>query len=128
MPGGNKTSRREAALAALLACPTIEAAAAAAGVSERTLRNWLAQPDFRAQYAEARAGLLERCIARLLAVCTKAADALARNLDSDKPGASIRAAQLILELSFKGHELLDLAERVAELERLVRQQSGRTAA
>ncbi len=39
--------KQEQAIAGLLAQPTVAAAAAAAGVSERSLRGWLADPAFR---------------------------------------------------------------------------------
>jgi hypothetical protein len=55
MGHGEKRSRRgEAAIAALLTEPTIEAAAAKARISVRTLKYWLRQPRFQAAYRQAR--------------------------------------------------------------------------
>jgi hypothetical protein len=46
---GSARSRRDGRLiAALLSAPTIAAAAKAAGMSERTVRRRLAEPDFQA--------------------------------------------------------------------------------
>jgi hypothetical protein len=127
MPGhGEKLTRKqEAAIAALLTEPTVEAAAASAGVAHGTLKNWLRQRSFQAAYAEARQQVLERAVARLLALLTKAADTLERNLACGKPSAENRAAGLIYAQALKGVETLDLVRRIAELEsRLAEQEAG----
>ena len=114
---GEKLERRqEQAIAALLAHPTIPAAATACGVGEATLWRWLQQPDFRAAYREARRQVVEVAIAGLQQATGEAAEALRRNLTCGQPGAEIRAALGILGQAIKGAELLDLAERVAALE------------
>jgi hypothetical protein len=117
MPGhGAKLERKqEQAIAALLAEPTIEAAARKAKVAHATLKGWLKQPAFEAAYAEARRQVLERTVARLLASTIKAVEALDRNLDADRPGDQIRAAVAVLEHAAKGVELLDLAGQVGDL-------------
>src|SRR5262249_22587519 len=86
-----------------------------------TLRRWLNLPDFRAHYAEARTGVLERTVARLLAATGKAVEALERNLEADRPADEVRAARAILAHATKGVEVLDLAEQVAELRRQVQE-------
>jgi hypothetical protein len=54
-PGRGKCPRQaEAAIAALLAEPTIEAAARKAGISESTLLRWLQEPAFKAAFRAAR--------------------------------------------------------------------------
>jgi hypothetical protein len=128
MPGGSKGHKREAALAALLSEPTVEAAAGKAGVSYRTLKRWLAEEEFCRRFREAQRLLLEQAVARMLALGGRGVDTLARNLDCGKPGAENRAAALLLTLGPRGLELADLAERVEALERareLERQQEGR---
>jgi hypothetical protein len=115
---GDKLSRKqEQAIAALLAQPTIEAAARAANVAERTLKGWLVLPEFAAAYARARREVLERTVARLLKATGKAVDTLEVNLVAERPSDQIRAAVAILEHAGRGVELLDLAERLAEVER-----------
>jgi hypothetical protein len=118
MPGGHgdKLSRKmEASIAALLAQPSVEAAARTVGVSERTLRGWLKLPEFNAAYA--RREVLERTVARLLKATGKAVDTLEVNLACENPGVEVRATTIILEHACKGVELLDLAERLAAVER-----------
>jgi hypothetical protein len=108
--------KQEAAIAALLSEATVEAAAAKAGISISTLKRWLAEPSFRRLYQQARAGLLERVVATLLRLSTSAIVALGRNLTCGKPSVEVRAAEAILTQATRGVELLDLAERVEQLE------------
>jgi hypothetical protein len=114
---GDKLSRRqEQAIAALLAEPTVEAAARAAGVCHRTLKRWLTLPDFAAAYAAARRQVLEGSVAQLLASTGLAVQALRDALDASRAADRIRAAVAILVQCNRGVELLDLESRVAALE------------
>ncbi len=110
------TARQEAAITALLAAPTQAAAAATCGVSEPTLRRWLKLPPFRRAYLDARRQVVEGVVSRLQQLATKAVEALERNLTCENPATEVRAALGVLEQTFRGVELLDLAERVEELE------------
>src|SRR5262245_12517963 len=112
MPGGTKRHRQDAAVAALLSEPTIAAAAAQAQVSERTLRSWLKEPGFRRAVREAGLALVGEAVGKLHGAAGIAVQALVRNLSCGQAGQEIRAALGILEQSFRGAELLDLAERV----------------
>ncbi|WP_439621810.1 hypothetical protein [Gemmata sp.] len=103
-------------IAALLACPTHEEAAAAAGTSTATLRRRLTDASFKAAYRTARRQLVEAAIGRLQSAAGQAVDALVRNLACGKPGDEIRAAVAILEHGYRGAELLDLADRLAMVE------------
>jgi hypothetical protein len=110
------TPKQAAALAALVTEPTHADAAAKAGVSEATLYRWLRLPKFRATYLEVRRRLVEGVVTRLQQLATDALESLHRNLRCGKPSAEIRAAAYIVDRIFSGMELLDLAERVAQLE------------
>jgi hypothetical protein len=92
---------------ALLAEPTVEAAAAKVGVAYSTLKEWLRDPEFQADYAAARRELLERGVARLLATVGKAVEALERNLTCGTPAAEIRAALAVLTHAMRGTEMLN---------------------
>jgi hypothetical protein len=111
-----KMNRQEQAISALLSEPTVEKAAAQAGVSYRTLKSWLAQPEFQVRYRAARAAVLERTVARLLHACGAAVAALEKNLGAENPQAANRAALGILDHALRGVEVLDLAERITALE------------
>jgi hypothetical protein len=122
MPGGRKLPhKREEAIAALIQLGSAEKAAARCGVSERTLRNWLNDPAFPADYRQARRDLIDEAVRELQLATQAAVTTLVKLLQSDKPAVALRAAQLILDQSFRGAELLDLAEAVKDLHRQVRE-------
>src|SRR4051794_23257765 len=114
--GGKRPQREEAAIAALLAEPTIAAAAMKAGIGESTLLRWMAEPDFKARYRAARRQVVEGAIGRLQQAATRAVDALTRNLACGIPAVEVGAARSILDQALKAVELVDLAERVEQLE------------
>ncbi len=114
---GEKRSRREeAAIAALLAEPTIDAAARQAGIAASTLRGWLRDPDFQRRYRDARRQVVEQAITAIQRATGEAVEALRRNLTCGVPAAEIAAAKAIMDQAVKGVELVDLAERVGALE------------
>jgi hypothetical protein len=109
----------EVALEALLTSATVAAAAAKAGVGERTLRGWLKRADFSAEYRARRVQLLDGAVKVLQAAAAKAVGTLVRKLDAPKDADALKAAQLILDQAFRGTELLDLARQVEELKQQV---------
>jgi len=114
--GGKRQRQEETAISALLSEPTIADAAMKVGVDESTLRRWLAEPAFKAQYRAARRQIVESAIGRLQSVATKAVDALERNLTCGTPAVEVGAAKSVLDQAIKAVELVDLAERVERLE------------
>jgi hypothetical protein len=114
--GQKRDRHEESAILALLSEPTIVAAAAKAGVSERTLLRWLAESTFQARYRAARRQVVEQAIAQLQRGTSEAVDALRRNLACGVPAAEIAAAKAVIDYSVKAIELTDLAERVEQLE------------
>jgi hypothetical protein len=65
---GKYARRKELAIAALIAEPTIQAAARRVGVCPRTLRYWLARPDFAEAFRKARQAVLDGVVGRLQGV------------------------------------------------------------
>jgi hypothetical protein len=112
--------KQAAALAALLAHPTVRDAARAANVAEGTLWRYLADPAFAAHYQEARRQATEHLIARLTADSTKAARVLLEVAEDTNAPASARvsAARTIIEQALRGAELRDLVTRIDALEAL----------
>jgi DNA-binding MurR/RpiR family transcriptional regulator len=118
---GQKRSRQEeAALAALLSVPTIAEAATLAGISESTLLRWLQEPTFQQRYRAARREVVEHAISGLQQATGEAVEALRRNLTCGVPSSEIAAARAIIDQAVKGVELVDLAERIEQLERAAR--------
>ena len=113
------------ALAALLTSGTVEAAAKKAGISARTLRRWLAAPDFRRCYLAARRQALEQATGALQQATSGAVAALVRNLKCGIPPSEIRAAQVILEQAAKGVEMLEFEERLAAIEQGLETTAGK---
>jgi hypothetical protein len=113
---GSQERKEEAALAALLSASSIEEAASVAGVAPITLRRWLVRPDFLLKYRQARRDALEGAVAQLQIHLGKAAAAIIQNLESDKPAERLAAAAKMFELAFRGGEVLDLEERLAQVE------------
>jgi hypothetical protein len=129
--GEKKSRKRELAIAALLSERTVEAAAAKAGVAYRTLKTWLAQPDFLVDYRQARQQVVEAAVGRTQQACCQAVDALVENLSCDNAAARNAAAKGILEMAVRGVELTDILESIEELKRQVgaiREQQNQNAA
>ena len=110
------TAKQEKALAALLDKPTIREAAAASKVGETTLWRWLQEPEFQRGYRAARRQVVEHSISELQSATSDAVATLKRNLNCLNPAVEVRAAQIILDQSIKAVELVDLAERIEQLE------------
>jgi hypothetical protein len=60
-------ANKEQAVAALLAEPTIVAAARSLKISERTLRRWLEDPEFHSAYRAAKRAVHDDALDRLTA-------------------------------------------------------------
>jgi transposase len=116
---GQKLSRQqEQTIAALLACPSIQAAASQAGVAEKTVYRWLKEPAFATAYREARTAILEHAIVQVQQHTSTAVLTL-RDVMQDTEGSSsarVSAARTVLELAFKILEVESLEQRIAELE------------
>ena len=112
-------AKQEKALAALLSQPTIREAAREAGVSDRSIFNWLNEPAFSQAYREARAKNVSLAVAGLQRSMGQALEALQDVMTNPDSPASARvsAARTVLELAIRGTELEDLAARVDALER-----------
>ncbi len=112
------TAQQEAAIAALLAHPTITAAAAAIGHDESTVRRYLKIPAVAAAYQEARREVFAQASSRLLGACTKAITTLEAICGDDAAphAARVSAARAILENARGALEIDDITARLARLE------------
>ena len=121
---GTLTPAELAGLAALLSQPTFEAAAARAGVHERTLRRWLSENEpFKAALKREQRAVLTSVRCRLGGAAAKALKALESVLDAtDAPHSSkVAAARVVLDLAHEQIDMDDIAQRLEELERAKRQ-------
>lgn len=118
---GQKLSRHGArVLAALLQHPTVTDAAKASGISERSIFRWLQRKDFMEQYKAAQRAIVDDAISDLQGATKDAVATLRRSLTCGSATSEVRAAQIILEQSFKGIEILELQERIERLEAMLK--------
>lgn len=110
-------TNQENALNALLASASVTDAAQKCGLSEKTLRRYLADADFQKEFRAARRVVFEQNIVRLQSLHAGAVDTLERNLNCENPSVEVRAAQIIIEGSRKDFETLDILERLEILEK-----------
>jgi hypothetical protein len=114
------SSKQEKAIVALLANETLKDAAKQAGISEPTLWRYMQDAAFMSAYKTARRQAYEQGIGRLQSLMSDAVAALEKNLTCGKPEAENRAAQIIIEHSTKGIEIMELIERVDALDKAVK--------
>jgi hypothetical protein len=114
---GEQLSRRqEEAIGALLRSRSIRKAAAAAGVSDRTLRNWLAAPGFADAYRAARRQLVQHAVCQVQRATGRAVRTLVRLLSCGHPSVEARAAATLLDTALRGIEQEELVGRLEALE------------
>lgn len=121
---GNMTRKKEAAISALLTTNTVQEAAHATGIGERTLWRWLQDETFQEHYRAARREVVSQAVARLQQACTQAVQALAAVINDTESTAAARvsAAKTILEYAFKSVELEEIEVRLSEIEQVVENQ------
>lgn len=112
------TPKKQKALLALLANPTKEKAAAAAGITSKTLRAYLADPEFQSEYKKAFAGLVEDATRQAQQAIAPALSTLREVVEDSGEGTQFRisAARSILEYSLKLTEQNDIITKLQELE------------
>lgn len=111
-------ARQQKALAALLTAPNKVEAAKMAGVTTRTLQNYLSDPEFQVEYKKAFAGLVEGATRQAQQSLAPALATL-REIAEDRGEAAqarVSAARSILEYGLKLTEQLDIIERIKALE------------
>ena len=104
------TPKKEKALAALLVHPTKEAAAAAAGIDSKTLRRYLADPEFQVAYKEAFSGLITDATRQAQQSLSPALSTLREIVEDNEQGATVRiqAARSLLEYGLRFTEISDI--------------------
>jgi hypothetical protein len=111
--------KKEQAIAALLSQRTIKGAAPVVGIGEKTLKRWLKDPEFQAEYRKARLEVVHQAIA-LLQQNSPAAGMTVLKIMADpkaRDETRLKAAKIDLDISLNGIALEDIEERISELER-----------
>ena len=112
------TPRQQKALAALLTSPSRAAAAEAAGITTRTLQNYLSDPEFQREYQKALSGLISEAAAQAKQSLSPALSTLKEVMTDTEQNGQIRvsAARSLLEFGMKLTEQADILARLQELE------------
>jgi len=112
-------ARRTSAVLALIASPTIEDAAQAAGVARSTLCLWMKDEAFTDELERARGAAFDGGLNALKGAAAEAAAALLALLKSRNETTRRLSAVAILEIGLKIHEGRDLEARIRRLEAAV---------
>lgn len=115
------TQKQQRALVALLTSSTKEAAAKAAGIEPKTLRRYLADPEFQEEYRRAFASMVEDATRQAQQAIAPALSTL-REIVEDREEATqarIQAARSTLEYALRLTEQLDILGRIQALEAAV---------
>ena len=115
-PKSHYTALQVTALSHLLTSSTIIEAAKRTGCNERTIRKWLADPVYKAEYLRARREAVEHASGNIQSLTELAAEALRRNLTCGILSAELRASNTVMASAYKSLEVLELANRIAALE------------
>lgn len=117
------TPKQQKALLALLTQPTKEKAAAAAGITSKTLRGYLADPEFQAEYRKAFASLVEDATRQAQQSLASALSTLREIVEDQGENAQVRiqAARSTLEYALRLTEQNDVLSQLRELEAAVKE-------
>ena len=121
------TNKQTKALAALLTQPTQAAAAAAAGIGLTTLKRYLADPEFQAEYQTALSGMLEDAAAQAKRCLNPALSCLREIVEDggETATARIQAARSLLEYGLRLTEIIDVLRQINELEKWREETDGK---
>ena len=120
-----KRKKNEDSLLLALACgATVEAAARQCGLSERTVYNRLGDDEFKKRLERVRADMVDRSAGMLTAAGGEAIRTLLTLQKDSTPTVRLGAARTILEIGLKMRQMVDLEQRMAELEAMVASQDA----
>lgn len=128
---GAKLARNmEAAIAALLAQPSVAEAARVVGVRPQTLSRWMKVPEFDTAYQAAQRAVFGRAIARLQQASGAVVTTLLKVMfDADAPKAArLAAAEVVLSHAKAANEIGGVQSRLSALARDTEASRGETAA
>ena len=118
--------KNEDPLLLALACgATVEAAARQCGLSDRTVYRRLQDHEFKKRLENVRTDMIQRSAGMLTAAAGEAVRTLL-SLQKDAIPAAVRlgAARAILEVGMKIRQIVEIEQRLAELEEVVAEQNA----
>jgi hypothetical protein len=126
---GHLTPRQERALESLLSTVSHKQAAAQAGVSERSLRRYLADPVFQGEYRARRRQMMADATALAVKFSVDAVATLVTIFkDTDMPpSVRVSAANSVFGIADAGLKTEDVIARIEALEEMFNGQNGQLA-
>ena len=119
--------KRRIVIEALLAGESHEGAAAAAGVSRRTISRWLGESSFADELETARTLAFMDGLGGLKGGMAQAVKALLQNLKARTPAERRQTARTIIELAFRGVEVAEFEKRLSALEKFIEERPGHSS-
>ena len=113
------TTKKQKALAALLSQPTHKQAAAVAGISERLLRDYLSDPEFKQEYRSRLDQILNEATQTAKRAMTPAVQTLVEICTDTKRSDTVRiaAARSIIDAGLRLHDAVEVSERLDNIEK-----------
>jgi hypothetical protein len=125
MPGGSKKAADAALVVHLASGVSPAGAAKLAGVSEATCYRRLTDPGFRQRVEAARATFWERALGILSKGAAESAIVLRKLLRSEDGRIKLQAAKILIEQGCRIREQVDIAQRIAALEKVAAERKER---
>jgi hypothetical protein len=119
MPRSKRKKSDDSLLLALACGATVDAAARQCGISERTIYRRLEDAEFKKRLQRVRADMVGRSAWMLTGAAGEAIRTLLTLQKDSTPAVRLGAARTILEMGLKIRQMVDLEQRMAELEELV---------
>jgi hypothetical protein len=114
------SAKKQLIIEALLTGDTLGQAAEKANIHRNTITLWVRDPEFVKELRAAEGEGLSALSHSLVKLAEKATSTLEEVLDDgETDGARLRACDIVLGRLIQMRELVDLEERIAELERMV---------
>lgn len=118
------TTSKEKALAALLTSKTRKEAAEKAGISYRTIRVYLQDAEFLAEYRQRKGEIVDDAARRLTNAMQKAIDVLENATEGKRTkDAALKASKLVLEYSARFITISDIMARLDAMEEQEKQRA-----
>jgi transposase-like protein len=113
---GSLTAKQRRMIACLLTAASVQAAAKAAGVGERTAYRWMRQPEFMAELDAATKDAIAQTVRRLASLSVAATGVLGATMADGTRAERLRAANVTLGRLPQLAQLFALEERLATIE------------
>ena len=115
---GTLSTKKQAAIAALLSSPSITEAAEASGIGRSTMHRWLEDPEFKQALSAAEAEAISSAVRRLVGGMGENLSTMREIRDDPdtSPALSLRAAIALDASLLKWREIASIEERLLALE------------